>query len=139
MPDKLFRSIKQLKSSAIETRYFQDKLETKAHWIYYPDNNLPYHRILVRANFCAESRGYWTETRKERIGLFSDKENRNFRFINDYAYPLNTIGKQEIMSELLNWCKNYQVYGLGRWGEHQHYNSDVVVELALELAKKLGQ
>lgn len=139
MPEKFILSIKQLKNSAIETRYFQDKLDTKAHWIYYPDNNLPYHRILVRANFCSKSRGYWTETRKERIGMFSNDENKNFRFINDYAYPLNTIGKQEIMTELLDWCKNNQVFGLGRWGEHQHYNSDVVVELGLKMAEMLGR
>lgn len=137
MPEKLILSIKQLKSSAIETRYFQDKLDTKAHWVYYPDNNLPYHRILVRANFCSESRGYWTETRKERIGMFPDDKNKNFRFINNYAYPLNTIGKQEIMTGLLDWCKNYQVFGLGRWGEHQHYNSDVVVESGLKMAERL--
>ena len=27
----------------------------------------------------------------------------------------------------------HNVYGIGRWGEHSHYNSDVAVELALKL------
>ena len=41
------------------------------------------------------------------------------------------------MSNLLQWIEAHNVYGLGRWGEHQHYNSDVTVELALKMAEKL--
>lgn len=137
MPEEMVEKISKLKHSSIETRYFPYELNTEAQWIYCPDSTLPYHRILARANFCAGSRGYWTETRKERVYMFSKKEKSEFQFENKYAYPLNTVGKQEIMSELLNWCKEHQVYGLGRWGEHQHYNSDVVVELGLELAGRI--
>ena len=54
-----------------------------------------------------------------------------------YAYPLNTIRKPEIMKKLLSWSKEHSVIGLGRWGEHQHYNSDVTVDLAMKLAEKL--
>ena len=52
----------------------------------------------------------------------------------DYAYPLNTIGKNEAMAELLAELRGSGVLGLGRWGEWQHYNSDVVVEHALAAA-----
>lgn len=137
MPEKLVEGISKLKHSSIETRYFGENLDTEAHWIYEPDESLPYHRILVRSNFCSGSRGYWTETRVERVGMFSEEKNTGIQFANEYAYPLNTIGKQEQMLELLNWCGKYQVYGLGRWGEHQHYNSDVTVEKALLLAEKI--
>jgi UDP-galactopyranose mutase len=57
--------------------------------------------------------------------------------MNKFAYPLNTIEKPEIMKELLGWAKTRKVYGLGRWGEWQHYNSDAVVELAMKLADEL--
>ena len=136
MPEKIVTNIGKLKHSSIETRYFSDDLHTDAQWIYEPDEQLPYHRILVRSNFCPGSRGYWTETRKERVGMFS-KEDTRIYFENEYAYPLNTVGKQELMEELLNWCEEHQVYGLGRWGEHQHYNSDVTVERALALVRRL--
>lgn len=137
MPEELVYKISKLKHSSIETRYFSYNLNTEAQWIYYPDSTLPYHRILVRSNFCEGSRGYWTETRKERVCMFPEKNNAEFRFESEYAYPLNTVGKQEIINELLNWCKKHQVYGLGRWGEHQHYNSDVVVERGLKLIDEL--
>lgn len=136
MPEENRRSIKKLKHTSIRTEYFSGNLNTKAQWIYYPDLNIPYHRILVRHNFLSGSRGYWTETNMERIGM--TEEGGSFNYINEYAYPLNTIGKPEVMKQLLGWCKEQNIYGLGRWGEHQHYNSDVTVHLAMDLAEQLA-
>ena len=135
MPKELAQSISELKYSSIQTEYFAEKIDTKCQWIYYPDPKLSYHRILVRHNFCPNSRGYWTETNIERTDM--EKSNSNFKYTNKYAYPLNTIGKPEIMRKILSWSKEHGVIGLGRWGEHQHYNSDVTVELALKLMEKL--
>ena len=132
MPDKLKDGIKELKYSSVQTEYFSDKLDTGAQWIYYPDPNLSYHRILVRHNFCPDSKGYWTETNSNRV-----IETNNYHYMNKYAYPLNTIRKPEIMKELLAWSREYGVIGLGRWGEHSHYNSDVTVDLAIKQAKEI--
>lgn len=173
MPQELAASIQELKTSAIETRYRGEALDTPAQWIYVPDEQIPYHRILVRHNFCQGSRGYWTETREERVSLSVGAHNEGdtpgagggsvewetgkdkkpgsipgedaaggekvsaCRFMNPCAYPLNTVGKPEIMRALLAYCAGKGIYGLGRWGEHCHYNSDVVVELAMELAERL--
>lgn len=133
MPMELKNQLKKLKYSSVQTKYYQDNLNTKCHWIYYPDLKLSYHRILVRHNFCANSKGYWTETNYDRIV----EDNDNFSYVNKYAYPLNTIHKPQIMESLKCWNEKHNVIGLGRWGEHQHYNSDVTVELALNLAEDL--
>lgn len=135
MPEDIRESIKELKFSSIQTEYFPENLDTPCQWIYYPDPNLPYHRILVRHNFCPNSKGYWTETNSERVDM--EGANDNFKYMNQYAYPLNTIRKPEIMRKLLAWSKEHGVIGLGRWGEHQHYNSDVTVDLALKMAEGL--
>lgn len=135
MPDDIKNSIKELKFSSIQTEYFEENLNTTCQWIYYPDPKLSYHRILVRHNFCPNSKGYWTETNSERIGM--EEANDNFKFMNQYAYPLNTIRKPAIMDKLLRWSKEQGVVGLGRWGEHQHYNSDVTVDLAMKLVDGL--
>lgn len=135
MPETIKSKICQLKYSSVQTEYFSDKLDTKCHWIYYPDSKLSYHRILVRHNFCPNSKGYWTETNSERVAM--EKEEGSFKYMNKYAYPLNTINKPEIMNELLTWSRSMGVIGLGRWGEHQHYNSDVTVELAMKLSEEL--
>lgn len=146
MPQEIKILSEGLKSSAIETRYVPEYLDTPAHWIYVPDPDVPYHRILVRHNFCPGSKGYWMETRKERVGMFEHMVTANsfekntgkesYHYLNEYAYPLNTIGKPQIMEKLLQFCEKKGIYGLGRWGEHCHYNSDVVVELAMRLAEK---
>lgn len=135
MPDDIKESIGELKYSSIQTEYFPENMDTPCHWIYYPDQKFPYHRILVRHNFCPGSRGYWTETNSERVGM--EEPNENFKYMNQYAYPLNTIRKPEIMKKLLSWSKGKGVYGLGRWGEHQHYNSDMTVGLAMKLAEEV--
>ena len=135
MPDSIRCSIKMLKYSSIQTEYYAENLDTDSQWIYLPDIAVPYHRILVRHNFCLGSKGYWTETNSERINSFQD-ENR-FHYFNKYSYPLNTIEKPSIMKKLLEWSREKSIYGLGRWGEHDHYNSDVVVERAIQLAEFL--
>lgn len=61
-----------------------------------------------------------------------------FRFSSEYSYPLNTIGKNEAMAALLSETAAGRVFGLGRWGEWQHYNTDVVVERALALAGRIA-
>jgi protoporphyrinogen oxidase len=133
MPTKLVQGIKKLKHAPVTIRYFGKNMDTNAQWIYYPEYNLSYHRILVRSNFALGSSGYWTETNSNRDVLDSDTGYKN-----EYAYPLNTIDKPQIMNQLLKWASAKQVYGLGRWGEWQHYNSDVTVEKAINLADKIA-
>ncbi len=137
MPEDIQGSIKELKYSSIQTEYFSEYLNTPCQWIYYPDSKVSYHRILVRHNFCPNSKGYWTETNRERI--YMKRTNGKFKYVNKYAYPLNTIKKPDIMKRLLAWSKDRGVIGLGRWGEHRHYNSDVTVDLAIKLAEDLGR
>lgn len=132
---KVQDKLDKLKYTGIYIDYFSDKLDSKAQWIYYPEESLVYHRILLRHNFLDGANGYWTETnaqRREKLGLQSD-----FAYKNEYAYPLNTIGKNEIMQEVLNEAREKSVYGLGRWGEWQHYNMDVVIERAMNLAENI--
>jgi protoporphyrinogen oxidase len=133
LPDNLRDDIKALKISSIVVEYKPENMNTTAHWIYYPDPDRSYHRILVRHNFCPGSKGYWTETNLTRAG-----ERSADSFVNEYAYPLNTIGKRERMKELLSFMEEKGVIGLGRWGEHEHYNSDLVVALSMKLADRLA-
>lgn len=137
LPDELKKNIEDIKYSSTVMNYVPENLDTDAQWIYYPDSSLDYHRILVRHNFCPGSKGYWTETNLTRFK--KEDKNKEEYFIMDYAYPLNTIGKQEKMQKLLTFTKSKGVIGLGRWGEWQHYNSDVVVDLALKCAEGFNE
>ncbi len=131
LPEEITEEAKKLKHSSVVIGYEPEMLDTKAQWIYYPDPKLSYHRILVRHNFCPNSKGYWTETNLTR---FDEETAEHPYFINEYAYPLNTIGKEEAIEKILKYTKQKQIYGLGRWGEWQHFNSDVVVARGMKLA-----
>lgn len=130
--EEIINDIKRLKHSSTQIEYISENMDIPAHWIYYPQKEISYHRILVRHNFCPNSRGCWTETNKDRI-----EASERFKYVNEYAYPLNTIDKPEIMKRLLGFTEKTRVYGIGRWGRHEHYNSDVVVELSMQLADRL--
>ena len=135
MPTDLVRDVQRLKHTAVQIKYFPENLDARAQWTYFANLALSYHRIMYQHNFNAAWHGYWTETRAQRVqGALQDGKTS---FLNDYAYPLNTVDKPPIMAKLLAWCRARNVYGLGRWGEHQHYNSDVTAELALSLAEKI--
>lgn len=137
MSEEMIAELHKLRFSSVETRYFDGDLGTEAQWIYYPDPELAYHRILVRSNFCTGSKGYWTETNSQRIDMIPLVDRSRFNYMNEYAYPLNTIEKPVIMKEVLEFTKSKNVIGLGRWGEWEHYNSDVTVMKAMELAENI--
>lgn len=126
-------SVKKLKHTGTEIKYIKGKLDTKAQWIYVPSPEKSYHRILVRHNFCPDSDGYWLETNLNR----TDDSIKGEAFVNEYTYPLNTIDKPEIMKKLLTYMASNNIIGLGRWGEHEHYNSDKTVERAMEVFETL--
>lgn len=134
MPSDLIDDVQKLKHTSVQIKYLPENLDSQAHWAYFANPALSYHRILYQHNFNDEWRGYWTETRSERS---QDIPDGRTTFLNDYAYPLNTINKPQIMRRLLSWCRERNVYGLGRWGEHNHYNSDLTAELAMLLAEKI--
>lgn len=135
MPDDIKNDISKLKNNSIQIDYYPDNKETDAHWTYYPNPDLKYHRILFRHNFGSSPKGYWTETNSNRVDNSTSKS--TFSYMNKYAYPLNTIDKPIVMRKLLEWSADNSVYGLGRWGEHQHYNADLTVQRSVELAKKI--
>lgn len=147
MPEEIRESVSGLKHTGIWTQYVPENMDTEAHWLYYPAKELSYHRILVRHNFCAGSRGVWTETNAERfeegaacpnkVEICRQAEDGAFRYLNAYAYPLNTVQKPAIMEKLLCFAREHDVFGLGRWGEHEHFNSDATVERAMRLADQM--
>lgn len=124
-------TIARLRHTSVDIDYVPETLGTPAQWIYLPDPDRPEHRLLVRSNFAPGARGHWRETRRERNGPLSPGA---FRHSSEYSYPLNTTGKNEAMAALLAETAGNRVFGLGRWGEWQHYNTDVVVERALAMA-----
>ena len=133
IPEEILRAIDKLEYTSIVIEYQPDRTDTQAHWTYFPDEEISYHRILWRSNFCEGSIGYWTETNLKRYTPVPEK----FSYVNQFANPLNTIEKPDAIANILNWAKTKNILGLGRWGEWEHLNTDVTIEHAMHLADEL--
>lgn len=138
-PQDLLDKLSTLKYRSLEVRYVNEEIETDGQWVYCPDERLPFHRATILKNLDSNAHGMTIETSEERIGLYEDTYKANYSYMNQYAYPVHTIGKPQIMEELLDFAKKKGVYATGRWGEHMHHNSNVVVRLSVELADKIAK
>lgn len=132
LPIVVKEQIDKLRNVAIDVDYCDKTLPTDAHWIYEPAEDLSYHRILCRSNFCVGSRGYWTETNAKRA-----VDKYGWRFRNDYAYPVNTLDKPAAIAAIRQWGETKGIIGLGRWGTWEHMNSDVAVAQGIALAEEM--
>jgi protoporphyrinogen oxidase len=134
VPEAIKRRIVELVHTAVDVDYHVEKPPTPAHWVYEPREDVPHHRLLMRYNFCAGSRGHWTETNALRSGPA-----QGFRHHNPFAYPVNTRGKPDAVAAILEWAAACGVVGAGRWGKWDHMNSDVAVAEALQTATALAR
>lgn len=132
LPAVVAERITSLRNASIDIDYYPETVPTDVHWLYEPDEGLSHHRILYRSNFCEGSRGYWTETNSRRA---TTRAKWNYR--NDYAYPVNTIGKPDAVAEILSWAHEHGIVGAGRWGTWEHMNSDIAVAHGMATAKNL--
>lgn len=130
IPKDIMSAIKSLRNAPIDVDYHPETLSNSAHWIYEPDESISYHRILLRSNFSTGSKGYWTEANSTR-----SPQADVVRFHNEFAYPINTLGKPEAVEKILAWGRDNGILPLGRWGLWEHMNSDVAVEHAMEAAQ----
>jgi len=132
LPKDILTAIGSLKNAPIDVDYYPETLDSKAHWTYEPDESIAHHRLLLRSNFAPGAKGYWTEANATR-SLPTD----GVRFHNEFAYPVNTLGKPEKVEKILAWGQRNGIIGLGRWGKWEHMNSDIAVAEALQMAKEL--
>jgi len=130
IPQEIRLAFGRLKYSSIDVTYRSTTHATDSHWTYLPDPAIPYHRILFRQNFIENARGYWEETNSLRTNQDDPPTHHN-----KYAYPLNTLDKPGDISRILEWARSRSIFGLGRWGEWEHMNSDVAMDKAIRLAE----
>jgi protoporphyrinogen oxidase len=132
IPPKIKGYVNQLKYTSIDIAYQSENIDTNSLWTYFPDEALPHHRVLYRHNFIKGARGFWEEINAKRTpsdqGIVSH---------NQYAYPINTVRKPDLIHDILEWGKSKSIIGLGRWGEWEHMNSDIAIEKGLTLAEQL--
>jgi protoporphyrinogen oxidase len=131
LPEAIATAVDKLVYTSVHVDYRAENLPSQAHWIYEPDENRPYHRQLLRHNFCTGARGHWRECNALRSPVAED-----IRFVAEHAYPVATLLRPSALATVLSWARTQGILGLGRWGTWEHINSDVAVERALAAARE---
>ncbi len=141
-PQDIKQEMEKIQNTRLVISLFE--LENKSvnyHWRYRPQLDVQHHRELYISNFVKNSKQYgvFTETNLNR---FNEKElsfeGKNiFNYTTDAAYPIPLLGKSKAIQTILEKYKSKNLFGLGRWGEHQHHNHDICIKHAIDFVANL--
>lgn len=100
-----------------------------------------HHRELYISNFVKDSKNYgvFTETNANRFDAnkVTFKGRNLFNYTTPAAYPIPLVGRTAAITAILDYFKSKHLYGVGRWGEHQHHNHDICIKHALDFVDNL--
>jgi protoporphyrinogen oxidase len=136
--DTEFKNLEHL--SDVISLWEREPYSHDAHWKYIPSEDVEQHREFYIHNFAPHSKpgGVMTDINRVRW-LQNDKKWRAGKPIyeheNIYAYPLPTKNYKESMERILNYSRDFKLFGLGRWGQWQYFNSDQCIKQVLEFFK----
>lgn len=141
-PDVIKEQMTKIKYNKVVVSLFEtDDNPTNYHWRYRPEMTQQHHRELYISNFVKDNKNYgvFTETNSERFDpeRLTFKGRNLFNYTTPAAYPLPLIGRTKAINEILAYFKSKRLFGIGRWGEHQHHNHDVCMKHALDFVEDL--
>lgn len=142
-PDAIKEQMTKIKYNKVVVSLFEtDDNPTNYHWRYRPEMTQQHHRELYISNFVKDNKNYgvFTETNSERFNpeRLTFKGRNLFNYTTPAAYPLPLIGRTKAINEILAYFKSKRLFGIGRWGEHQHHNHDVCMKHALDFVEKIS-
>lgn len=132
---KEFKNLEYL--SDVISLWEREPYSHNAHWMYIPNLDIEQHREFYICNFAPYSKagGVMTDINRKRWIENGKKWKAGtplFEHENIYSYPLPTKVYKESMKKILNFSKDYNLYGLGRWGQWQYFNTDHCIKQVLD-------
>jgi protoporphyrinogen oxidase len=130
-----FKNLEYL--SDVISLWEREPYDHDAHWKYIPGEDVEQHREFYIHNFAPYSKpgGVMTDINRKRW-LENDKKWKAgtplYEHENIYSYPLPTKIYKESIRKILDFSKQYNLYGLGRWGQWQYFNVDQCIKQVLD-------
>ena len=142
-PAEIKDQITKIRYNKVVVSLFEtDDNPTNYHWRYRPEMTQQHHRELYISNFVKNNKNYgvFTETNADRFDAdnLTFKGRNLFNYTTPAAYPLPLIGRTRAINEILDFFKPKHLFGVGRWGEHQHHNHDVCMKHAIDFVANLS-
>jgi len=136
--DEEFSNLEVL--SNVISLWEREPYDHEMHWMYIPDENVEQHREFYIKNIAPHSKeggvmtdiNYkrWLENGKKwKAGTPLDEH------INEFSYPLPTNVYKKSIQNIVNFTKQYNLFGLGRWGQWSYFNTDHCIKQVLEFFK----
>ncbi len=115
----------------------REPYEHDAHWKYIPSPDVEQHREFYIHNFAPHSKpgGVMTDINRKRWVDNGKKWKAGVPLCeheNIYSYPLPTKVYKEAIRNILDFSKDYNLYGLGRWGQWQYFNTDQCIKQVMD-------
>jgi protoporphyrinogen oxidase len=143
-PTELENEFSRLKANSIVVSLWEQEYDQDWHWCYDPNLDLEYHREFYIHNFAphSQSNGMYTETNLKRwpgkYKTWSNGAQPIYEHVNDVAYPIPVLGHANAIEKILRYYEPKNLFGVGRWGQWQYFNSDVCIWEAMKFAKNLA-
>lgn len=141
VPVELENSFARIKYNRIIISLYENEYKHNWHWRYIPDAQKAHHREFFIHNFSESSKegGVYLETgiaRRDFAGI--PYEGRKiYETETDAAYPIPVIGHTAAINTILDYYKQYRLFGIGRWGQHEYQNADVSMYNAINFVEHL--
>ena len=129
-------SITKLRESSLVVSLYEESYSHDWHWLYLASESIPHHREFFIHNFAPHSapNGLYRETNLQR---WKPGHGEQFSWINDAAYPIPLRGHSAAIQRLLEAYRSMKLFGVGRWGQHAYFNSDVCIREAMLFVNNL--
>ncbi len=125
----------RVQASPLVVSLHEQSYDHDIHWTYVPDPAANHHREFFIRNFAPHSapNGVFRETNARH---FAGAEGALAIHYNEHAYPIPLKGHAQAADRVWKAYAERGVIGIGRWGQHRYYNSDVCIREALLMTPK---
>jgi protoporphyrinogen oxidase len=111
-----------------------------AHWKYIPSEEIEQHREFYINNYAPHSKPGGVMTDINRLRWIANNRKWKagiplYEHENIFAYPLPTKEYKASMNRILEYSRKFNLFGLGRWGQWQYFNTDQCIKQVLEFFK----
>jgi protoporphyrinogen oxidase len=164
IPEDLRRAAAELRSTSLlnVTCCVGHPLPHRYHWVYFPEPEFPFFRLLFPANLspamvpencslvCAEISNPDLTRRDElelqtrelliSLGMIrrpSDIVSTSCTYL-DHAYPVHDLKREALVKRLLEFLRSRDVWSIGRFGSWRYSSIDDAIVQALEVAQQIS-
>ena len=130
-------AVKNLQHNSLVVSLKEKEYTHDWHWLYVPDKSKNHHREFFINNYSKsdnDKKSVFLETNLKR---YQKQDDEIHTHVNEFAYPIPAGEYRKNITELLEYYGSMNMFGLGRFGQWEYFNSDVCVIEAIKLFEKI--